>query len=95
MTRVAIVEGDGIGHEVIPVARDVLALLHSEFDYFPVDVGYSRWEVTGYPVRSFRVFRVPSRHSRFRSTRPNKNMPNNPRGIVYNNVGDDAQWPPT
>ena len=49
MTRVAIVEGDGIGHEVIPVARDVLALLHSEFDYFTVDVGYSRWEETGCP----------------------------------------------
>ena len=49
MTRVAIVEGDGIGHEVIPVARDILALLHSEFDYFTVDVGYSRWEETGCP----------------------------------------------
>ncbi len=49
MTRVAVVEGDGIGHEVIPVARDVLALLHPEFDYFTVDVGYSRWEVTGCP----------------------------------------------
>jgi methanogen homoisocitrate dehydrogenase len=49
MTRVAIVEGDGIGHEVIPVARDVLELLHSEYEYFPVDVGYSRWEATGCP----------------------------------------------
>ena len=49
MTRVAIVEGDGIGHEVIPVAQDVLAVLHSEFDYFTVDVGYSRWEATGCP----------------------------------------------
>ncbi len=28
MTRIAIVEGDGIGHEVIPVAKDVLELLH-------------------------------------------------------------------
>ena len=49
MTRVAVVEGDGIGHEVIPIARDVLALLHPEFDFFPVDVGYSRWEATGCP----------------------------------------------
>ena len=31
MTRVAIVEGDGIGHEVIPVARKVLELLHPEY----------------------------------------------------------------
>jgi methanogen homoisocitrate dehydrogenase len=30
MTRIAIVEGDGIGHEVIPVARRVLELLHPE-----------------------------------------------------------------
>jgi len=49
MTRVAVVEGDGIGHEVIPVAQQILALLHPEFEFFPVDVGYSRWEVTGCP----------------------------------------------
>jgi len=49
MTRIAVVEGDGIGHEVIPVARDVLALLHPEFEFFSVDVGYGRWEVSGCP----------------------------------------------
>lgn len=49
MTRIAVVEGDGIGHEVIPVAREVLALLHPEFEFFPVDVGYGRWEETGCP----------------------------------------------
>jgi methanogen homoisocitrate dehydrogenase len=49
MTRIAIVEGDGIGHEVIPVARRVLELLHPEYDYFDVDVGYGRWERTGCP----------------------------------------------
>ena len=49
MTRIAIVEGDGIGHEVIPVARRVLELLHPEFEYFDVDVGYGRWERTGCP----------------------------------------------
>jgi methanogen homoisocitrate dehydrogenase len=49
MTRVAIVEGDGIGHEVIPVAQKVLELLHPEYDYFPVEVGYHRWEMTGCP----------------------------------------------
>jgi len=40
MTRIAVVEGDGIGHEVIPVARSVLELLHPEYEYFAVDVGY-------------------------------------------------------
>jgi methanogen homoisocitrate dehydrogenase len=49
MTRIAIVEGDGIGHEVIPVAKNVLGLLHPEFEFFPVDVGYHRWEETGCP----------------------------------------------
>jgi methanogen homoisocitrate dehydrogenase len=49
MTRIAIVEGDGIGHEVIPVARRVLELLHPEYEYFDVDVGYGRWERTGCP----------------------------------------------
>ena len=49
MTRIAVVEGDGIGHEVIPVARSVLELLHPEYDYFTVDVGYGMWERTGCP----------------------------------------------
>jgi methanogen homoisocitrate dehydrogenase len=49
MTRIAVVEGDGIGHEVIPVARRVLEHLHPEYEYFDVDVGYSRWERTGCP----------------------------------------------
>jgi len=49
MTRIAVVEGDGIGHEVIPVAYNVLELLHPEYEYFSVDVGYHRWEQTGCP----------------------------------------------
>jgi methanogen homoisocitrate dehydrogenase len=49
MTKIAIVEGDGIGHEVIPVARNVLGLLHPEYEYFMVDVGYGKWEQTGCP----------------------------------------------
>ncbi|MEI7648514.1 MAG: isocitrate/isopropylmalate dehydrogenase family protein [Methanomicrobiales archaeon] len=49
MTRIAIVEGDGIGHEVIPVARSALELLHPEYDYFTVEVGYGMWERTGCP----------------------------------------------
>jgi methanogen homoisocitrate dehydrogenase len=49
MTTIAVVEGDGIGHEVIPVARRVLELLHPEYDFFDVDVGYGRWERTGCP----------------------------------------------
>ncbi len=49
MKRIAIVEGDGIGHEVIPVARSALELLHPGYDYFTVDVGYGMWERTGCP----------------------------------------------
>ena len=49
MTRIAIIEGDGIGHEVIPVAEKALELLHPEYEYFSLDVGYHRWEQTGCP----------------------------------------------
>jgi methanogen homoisocitrate dehydrogenase len=49
MTKIAVVEGDGIGHEVIPVARKVLEKLHPEYEYFMVDVGYGKWEQTGCP----------------------------------------------
>ncbi len=49
MKKIAVVEGDGIGHEVIPVAKRVLELLHPEYEYFPVEVGYGRWERTGCP----------------------------------------------
>ena len=45
--KIAVVEGDGIGREVIPVAVDILALLHPEFEFFPVEVGYGLWEKTG------------------------------------------------
>lgn len=49
MTKIAVVEGDGIGHEVIPVARRILESLHPEYEYFPVEVGYGKWEQTGCP----------------------------------------------
>jgi methanogen homoisocitrate dehydrogenase len=49
MTKIAVVEGDGIGHEVIPVARRILETLHPEYEYFTVDVGYGMWERTGCP----------------------------------------------
>lgn len=48
MVRVAIVEGDGIGHEVIPVARDILAALRPDLELFDVEVGYGAWERTGH-----------------------------------------------
>jgi len=49
MKKIAVVEGDGIGHEVIPVARHILETLHPEFEYFTVEVGYGMWERTGCP----------------------------------------------
>jgi methanogen homoisocitrate dehydrogenase len=58
MTRIAIVEGDGIGHEVIPVAKNVLELLHPEHEYFSVDVGYHRWEQTGCPCADLDITKL-------------------------------------
>jgi methanogen homoisocitrate dehydrogenase len=49
MTTIAVVEGDGIGHEVIPVARTVLETLHPEYEFFVVEVGFGMWERTGCP----------------------------------------------
>jgi methanogen homoisocitrate dehydrogenase len=49
VTKIAVVEGDGIGHEVIPVAVRILELLQPGYEYFTVDVGYGRWERTGCP----------------------------------------------
>jgi methanogen homoisocitrate dehydrogenase len=47
VTKVAVVEGDGIGHEVVPVAREILAAVRPDFEFFDVEVGYGRWERTG------------------------------------------------
>ncbi|MEA2034388.1 MAG: isocitrate/isopropylmalate dehydrogenase family protein [Euryarchaeota archaeon] len=46
--KIAVVEGDGIGREVIPVALRVLKEFLPDADYFPVEVGYDKWERTGY-----------------------------------------------
>lgn len=45
--RIAVVEGDGIGHEVIPVARRVLEETIPDAEFFDVEIGYARWERTG------------------------------------------------
>ncbi|NYT06313.1 MAG: isocitrate/isopropylmalate dehydrogenase family protein [Methanomicrobiales archaeon] len=45
--KIAVVEGDGIGREVVPVARQALEVLRPEMSFFPVDVGYAVWEATG------------------------------------------------
>ena len=55
MKKVAVAEGDGIGHEVIPVARRVLELLHPEYEFFSVELGYGRWEKTGCPCNDHEI----------------------------------------
>lgn len=47
MVKVAVVEGDGIGHEVVPVARAILAAVRPDIEFFDVDAGYGLWERTG------------------------------------------------
>jgi len=48
--KIAVVEGDGIGHEVIPVAKEAIATLRHDMEFFPVEVGYARWERTGMAI---------------------------------------------
>lgn len=43
----AVIEGDGVGREVIPAALEVLDALGLDFEQVQVEVGYGRWEHTG------------------------------------------------
>ncbi len=48
--RLAIVEGDGVGKEVIPVAVDILDALGLEVEKVPVELGYGKWKRTGLAI---------------------------------------------
>jgi methanogen homoisocitrate dehydrogenase len=52
MLKIAVAEGDGIGKEVIPVAERVLATVRPDLRFFPLEVGYGRWERTGEAITS-------------------------------------------
>ena len=45
--KLAVIEGDGIGREVIPVAVKVLDAFGLDFEKVPLELGYTRWERTG------------------------------------------------
>lgn len=45
--KLAVIEGDGIGREVIPAAVKVLDAFGLEFEKVPLELGYTRWERTG------------------------------------------------
>ena len=45
--KIAVVEGDGIGKEVIPAALEVLDTLTLDVEKVPVEIGYGRWKRTG------------------------------------------------
>ncbi|MBC2746149.1 MAG: NAD-dependent isocitrate dehydrogenase [ANME-2 cluster archaeon] len=45
--KIAVIEGDGIGKEVIPAAVDVLNAVNLDFESVPVEVGSGKWERTG------------------------------------------------
>lgn len=48
--RVAVSEGDGIGHEVIPEARKILEYFLPDADFFDVELGLSKWKGPGLRV---------------------------------------------
>ncbi|WP_406659840.1 isocitrate/isopropylmalate family dehydrogenase [Methanolobus sp. ZRKC3] len=48
--RLAIVEGDGVGKEIIPVAVNVLDALGIDVEKVPVELGYGKWERTGFAI---------------------------------------------
>lgn len=45
--KLAVIEGDGIGREVIPAAVKVLDAFGLDFEKVPLELGYARWERTG------------------------------------------------
>ncbi|WP_407357237.1 isocitrate/isopropylmalate family dehydrogenase [Methanolobus sp. WCC5] len=45
--KLAVVEGDGIGKEVIPAAIEVLDSLGLDVEKIPLELGYGKWERTG------------------------------------------------
>jgi methanogen homoisocitrate dehydrogenase len=50
--KLAVIEGDGIGSEVIPAAVKVLDAFGLEFEKVPLELGYARWERTGTTMSS-------------------------------------------
>lgn len=50
--RLAVIEGDGIGREVIPAAVKVLDAFGLEFEKVPLELGYALWERTGTAISS-------------------------------------------
>ena len=47
MTKIAVVEGDGIGREVVPIARAVIEAVRPDLEFFEVEAGYGLWKRTG------------------------------------------------
>ncbi|WP_407282815.1 isocitrate/isopropylmalate family dehydrogenase [Methanolobus sp. WCC1] len=45
--KLAVIEGDGVGKEVIPVALKVLDAFGLDVEKVPLELGYGRWERTG------------------------------------------------
>ncbi len=48
--KLAVIEGDGVGKEVIPAALQVLDCFPISFEKISVEVGYGRWEKTGQAI---------------------------------------------
>ncbi len=48
--RVAVVEGDGIGKEVIPAAVEVLDVFGLPIEKVPLELGYGKWEKCGVAI---------------------------------------------
>ncbi|WP_440953739.1 isocitrate/isopropylmalate family dehydrogenase [Methanococcoides sp. FTZ1] len=48
--RVAVVEGDGIGREVIPAAVEVLDVFGLPIEKVPLELGYGKWEKCGVAI---------------------------------------------
>ena len=50
MTTICLIPGDGVGHEVIPAAAEVLKTLRPDFEYRHADAGFECFERIGTPL---------------------------------------------
>ncbi len=64
MPRIVLINGDGIGGEVIPAAHQVLAALNLPLEFVYADAGFGTFEKTGNALPDETIQLVPVRRLR-------------------------------
>ena len=75
--RICLIEGDGIGHEVVPAARRVLEAVGFDAEYIKAEAGYEHFLETGTSVPPETLEKVKDAHATLfgAATSPSKKVP--------------------